>query len=114
MTVWRRGRRSIRLKGYDYAQAGAYFVTICTQNRDCLFGDIVDGEMVLNDAGRMAQREWEQLPNRFPLVDLDVYVVMPNHLHGIVIIVNPDGVSPTPNPVGGNPCGCPQWCGRPE
>ena len=79
-------RRSIRLKGYDYAQAGAYFVTICTQNRECLFGKVVDGGMWLNDAGQMVAIAWQQLPQRFPQVAIDAFVVMPNHLHGIIII----------------------------
>jgi putative transposase len=81
-------RRSIRLKGYDYAQAGAYFVTICAQNRECLFGGVVNGRMVLNDAGRMVQTEWEQLRERFPTVELDAHVVMPNHFHAVVIITD--------------------------
>jgi len=79
-------RLSIRLNGYDYAQAGAYFVTICTQNRPCLFGDIADGEMLSNDAGRMARSVWEGLPDRFPGMEFDAFVVMPNHVHGIIVI----------------------------
>ena len=62
----RHHRRSIRLKGYDYSQAGAYFITICTQDRACLFGKVVNGEMRLNDAGRMVLAEWNMLPERFP------------------------------------------------
>ena len=80
-------RLSIRLKGYDYAQAGAYFVTICTQNRQCLFGDIVDGEMRLNANGREVQALWNELPNRFARLELDAFVVMPNHVHGIATFV---------------------------
>jgi len=83
-----RSRRSIRLKGYDYAEAGAYFVTICAQNRECLFGEIVDGEMRVNDAGKVIARWWEELPHKFPSVDLDEFVVMPNHFHGIVVITD--------------------------
>jgi putative transposase len=85
----RHNRRSIRLKGYDYTQAGAYFATICTQNRACLFGDVVDGVMRLNGAGRMVAVEWALLPKRFPNVQLDAMVVMPNHLHGIIVITDP-------------------------
>lgn len=85
-----RHRRSLRLQGYDYAQAGAYFVTICTQGRECLFGQIVDGEMLLNDAGRMVQAEWEALPGRFTGIDVDAFIVMPNHAHGILLL-NPVG-----------------------
>jgi REP element-mobilizing transposase RayT len=79
----------MRLKGYDYSQAGAYFVTICTQGRACLFGEVVYGEMRLNDAGRMVVAEWERLPALFPNVVLDAFVVMPNHIHGIVILTDP-------------------------
>ena len=82
-----RDRRSLRLKDYDYAQAGAYFVTVCIQNRLCLFGGIVDGEMRLNDAGRMVRSVWEALPNWFPGMELDAFVVMPNHVHGIATLV---------------------------
>ena len=80
-----RNRRSSRLKGYDYAGAGAYFVTICAQNRECLFGEIVDGKMLLNDAGRMVETVWDQLPIRFPHLELDEFIVMPNHIHGILV-----------------------------
>lgn len=80
-------RRSIRLKGYDYSQAGAYSVTIVAQDRACLFGEVVGGEMWLNDAGGMIARAWETLPNRFPSVQLDTFVVMPNHMHGIIVTV---------------------------
>jgi len=84
-------RHSIRLKGYDYATPGAYFVTICAQNRECLFGEIgAEGEMRLNDAGRMVEKWWLELNHKFPNVDTDEYVVMPNHFHGIVVIVPPD------------------------
>src|SRR5215210_6640299 len=79
-------RRSIRLTGYDYSQAGAYFVTACAQDRACLFGEIVDGQMRLNEAGRMVLAEWNTLPDRFPAVELDEFVVMPNHVHGIITI----------------------------
>jgi REP element-mobilizing transposase RayT len=88
-------RRSIRLQGFDYSQAGAYFVSICTQNRECLFGEIVDGKMVLNDAGRIVQAVWDDLPNHYLDVELDECVVMPNHVHGIVVIVGA-GLKPAP------------------
>jgi len=83
-------RRSIRLQGYDYAQNGAYFVTICVQHRECLFGEIVDDELRLNDAGRMVKRWWVELGNKFPSVEMDEFVVMPNHFHGIIVIVGAD------------------------
>lgn len=77
-------RRSIRLKGYDYSLGGAYFITICTQDRECLFGKIADGEMILNDAGKIANEFWLQIPNHFPNVILHEHIVMPNHVHGII------------------------------
>ena len=89
-------RRSIRLTGYDYKQSGAYFVTIVTRNRLCLFGDISDGEMVLSDTGRIAEVSWVGLSSRFPTVSLDSFVVMPNHIHGIITVgaqfIAPDSI----------------------
>lgn len=91
-------RRSIRLKGYDYGQAGAYFVTVCVQDRTCLFGDIVNGEMRLNDAGKMIQAVWNEIPIHYSGFETDAFVIMPNHFHGIIVIVGagpgacPDGV----------------------
>ena len=79
-------RRSIRLKGYDYSLAGAYFVTIVAQGRLCLFGGVADGEMRLNDAGAMVCRVWEGMPRRFPAIEMDEFVVMPNHVHGVMFI----------------------------
>ena len=89
-------RRSIRLHGYDYSQAGAYFVTICTKNRASLFGSVADGEIQLNKAGQIAKRAWEKLPARFPSARLDAFIVMPNHLHAI-IIVGAQFIAPTAN-----------------
>lgn len=107
-------RRSIRLKGYDYSQAGFYFVTICTQDRQHLFGEILvmdsgvgteivgaeidsaptTNQMVLNDAGKMVSQLWYQIPNNFHNVQLHEFVIMPNHIHGIIEITpisdNPD------------------------
>ena len=79
-------RRSIRLKGYDYAGPGAYFVTICTQDRACFFGAVADGEMQLNNSGQIAKAAWDELPARFPSVRLDAFIVMPNHVHGIIMV----------------------------
>ena len=81
-------RKSIRLKGYDYSQAGLYFVTICTQNRACLFGHIHKNEMTLNDAGKMIETEWINLKNRFPNIEYHEFVIMPNHIHGILEIAH--------------------------
>ena len=85
----RPNRRSIRLRGYDYTSAGAYFVTICVQNRECLFGDVVDGQMVLNDYGRIVEGKWGNTPKLRTNVELDEFIVMPNHFHGIVVIAEP-------------------------
>lgn len=85
-------RRSIRLKEYDYSQEGLYFITICTHNRKCLFGNIIDGEMVLNEYGFVVYNEWIRTQE----VRLDMFVVMPNHIHGIIQIVARRGVSHTP------------------
>jgi len=93
-------RCSLRLKGYDYSQAGAYFITICTQNRECLFGHVLDGEMVSNDAGRMVAEEWMKSADIRNEIELDAFVVMPNHVHGIVSIRRGDRpVAPTPEPI---------------
>ena len=79
-------RRSIRLKGFDYTREAAYFVTICTQNQACLFGEIVNGQMCLNDVGEVADICWRAIPEHFPRVVLDAFVIMPNHVHGIIWI----------------------------
>jgi len=96
--VNRRNRRSIRLHGYDYSRTGAYFVTICTQHREYLFGDIVNGKMVLNDAGWMVQTGWDEMPSRYPCVDIDAFQIMPNHIHGIVAIAVGAGPRACPDP----------------
>lgn len=76
-------RRSVRLRGYDYASAGWYFVTICTQNHECLFGNIENNAMVLNDAGRMVEKWYHEIHNKFPDIFCHEMVVMPNHFHCI-------------------------------
>jgi len=81
-------RRSIRLKDYDYSQAGGYYVTIVVQGRECLFGEIVKREMFLNDFGKIADECWRSIPDHFPFVELGAYVVMPNHVHGIIVITD--------------------------
>ncbi len=83
-------RRSIRLQGYDYRRAGAYFVTICTFQRESLFGEIVDGMMRLNSSGGQVGSAWRWLAEHHPYVDLDAYIVMPNHLHGIIVLTEAD------------------------
>lgn len=89
-------RNSIRLQGYIYSLPGLYFITICTENRHCVFGYIQNDYMVLNDAGNMIACQWNQLNNRFPAIALHDYIVMPNHFHGIIELV------------GAIPCGCPR------
>ncbi len=84
----------MRLDGYDYSQEGWYFITICTQDRRCVFGQIIGDRMQLNDAGVMIESWWKKLAGKFPIVQTDEYVVMPNHFHGIIN-------------VGAAPCGRP-------
>jgi putative transposase len=79
-------RRSIRLPEYDYGQPGAYFVTIVAWHRQCLFGRVVDGEMKLSSFGLVAKQQWEKLPNRFPNIELGAFIIMPNHMHAIIVI----------------------------
>ncbi len=86
-------RRSIRLKEYDYAQAGAYFITICTHQRENLFGEIVDGEIILNEFGQIAHEEWHKTALIRGEIDLDEFVIMPNHFHGIIWIVDGRGTA---------------------
>jgi len=76
-------RRSIRLKGYDYSQAGLYFITVCVQDRNCIFGNVVDGKMMLNDAGQIAHNEWLKTSKLRKNVQLHNFIVMPNHFHTI-------------------------------
>jgi putative transposase len=88
-------RRSIRLKGYDYTQPGAYFFTLTTWQRAALFGEIVNHEMHLNSTGKIIAAEWQRLEQRFPNLQLDSFVVMPNHVHGIIRITEPNTVRAT-------------------
>ena len=113
-----RGRRSLRLRSDDYAQAGAYFVSITVQERLCLFGDVIDEEMHLNEPGHMAHRVWRELPHRFPTIEMDQFVVMPNHLHGIVLIdqpppTQPDDIRVRSPRVGTSPAGARSSVGAP-
>ena len=94
----------MRLRGFDYRQNGAYFVTICAHNRVPLFGEIIDGEMRLNEAGQIVQATWDNLPKHYPNIELDAWVIMPNHVHGIIVLVDPHnvgaGLKPAPTPAG--------------
>ena len=94
-------RKSIRLKGYDYSTEGAYFVTICTNNWHYLFGETVKGEMIVNDAGQMIVDIWRQIPARYPGNDINEFIVMPNHVHGIIFV----GAGPRACPENGQPQG---------
>ncbi len=88
-------RKSTRLQEYDYAQNGAYFVTLCAQNRLCLFGEIESSEMHPNESGSMVLTWLDELQTKFPNIDLDTYVLMPNHLHAIIVLYGaeiPSGV----------------------
>ncbi|MCF2218706.1 hypothetical protein H9Q08_05255 [Chryseobacterium sp. PS-8] len=89
-------RRSIRLQGYDYSREGLYFVTICCQDRAHLFGEIAEKCLQLNDAGIQAQQCWLDIPNHFPNVVLHEFVIMPNHIHGIIEFVGANNYSPNP------------------
>ncbi|MCX6143684.1 MAG: hypothetical protein NTZ35_10710 [Ignavibacteriales bacterium] len=81
-------RKRLRLKQYDYSQPGAYFVTICTKDREHRFGEIVEGEMWANGMAAVVQSRWNDLPNHYPNVELDEFVIMPNHVHGIIVILD--------------------------
>jgi REP element-mobilizing transposase RayT len=87
----RHNRQSTRLKGYDYGQEGAYFVTICTYRRECIFGEIINSEMRLNIFGEIVHEEWLRTPVVRSYVELGEFVVMPNHIHGILVITQPVG-----------------------
>ena len=84
-------RQSIRLQGYDYASAGAYFITICAYQRECLFGDIVDGEMQLNEYGKIVVGTYLWLATQYSYIDLDAWIIMPNHFHGILVLTDHSG-----------------------
>ena len=92
-------RRSLRLKGYDYTRAGAYFVTVCVQGREGLLGEVAGSEMRPSAAGAMVRRVWEELPSHYAGVVVDAFSAMPNHIHGIIML--------TTDPVGAPPRGCP-------
>lgn len=96
-------RRSIRLKGYDYTAAGAYFVTICLRRREGILSRIVAGQVVLSPTGELVEAVWRRLPEYFPRVTLDAFVIMPDHLHGVILL---RGAAPAPTaPRNGRPKG---------
>ena len=88
-------RRSIRLPEHDYTQSGRYFVTICVKDRHCLFGEVRQGRICLNACGRIAVEEWRRTAEVRDIVQLDAFVVMPNHVHGIIAIVGNNDVGAT-------------------
>jgi putative transposase len=92
----RRHRRSIRLQGYDYSRAGGYFVTVVTWHRECLFGKIVDRKVILSRYEEIVQKWWREIPIHFPNVETGAFVVMPNHVHGIIFIVERRGTVAVP------------------
>ena len=96
-------RRSNRLQGYDYSETGSYFITICTYKKKHLFGEIVNSEMKLNLLGRYAYNQWKQIPQRFGNVKLDEFVIMPNHIHGIIEIRSGRGEGLENETLEGNP-----------
>jgi len=100
-------RKSIRLRGYDYSQAGAYFVTICTKSKEYLFGDVVEGGMRLNEVGQMVQMIWDELPKYYQGVAINAFQIMPNHVHGIIILKHQIFS------VGAGPRACPKKRSRP-
>ncbi len=91
-------RRSIRLRNYDYGQTGGYFVTICVQEQKCLFGKIIDGQMQLNEIGKIVIECWDSIPQHFLSAELDLCVVMPNHVHGIILLKTVGARAPRPYP----------------
>ncbi len=81
-------RKSIRMRGYDYASKGAYYLTICTHRHSCLFGNVEFPKLLLNDVGLMIQKTWDEMPQFYEGVELDLRIVMPNHLQGIILLSN--------------------------
>jgi REP-associated tyrosine transposase len=91
-----RHRRSIRLKEYDYSNPNWYYITICTHNKNCILGEINNSKMMLNEYGKIVEEKWREISKHFVNVSLDYFVVMPNHLHGIIIIESRDKACPVP------------------
>ena len=106
-------RRSPGLEAYDYATEGAYFVTVCSAGRLCIFGEVVDSDVRLSPAGEVVASEWREIGIRWGTVSLDVFVVMPNHLHGIVWLHGAGQDPPLPTVVGPFKSGASRKVGRP-
>ncbi len=92
-------RRSIRLHHYDYSRQGLYYVTICTHEKQCFFGEIKNNTTCLNDLGTIAQTNWLTLPQRFPALEIDEHIIMPNHMHGIITITETEKSFSTKAPI---------------
>ena len=94
----------MRLQGYDYSRPGFYFITICVQNMKHIFGDVIDGKMHLNELGKIARDYWNTIDNRYPNTRVDAFIIMPNHVHGIIEIINPNpmvgAIHESPLPLG--------------
>jgi REP element-mobilizing transposase RayT len=112
-------RRSIRLKGFDYTRGNAYFVTVCSYQRECIFGNVSDGLMVLNEQGKCIEKAWLETAAKRPGIKLDEFIIMPNHFHGIILIVDQcrgtacrapgdrgNGLKYSATPGRGTPCLC--------
>ena len=95
-------RRTIRLQGYDYSQSGMYFVTICCKDKICRFGKIENGEMMLNNFGEIAYNQWVKLSERYDNVLLDVFQIMPNHIHGIIVLNDVETTDKNTNTIAAN------------
>ena len=93
----RHNRKNNRLQGYDYSQGGAYFVTICARNREELFGAVNNDMVILNEYGKIANQTWLEIPEHFPNVGLDKFIVMPNHIHGVIYVVGGADLRPLQN-----------------
>jgi putative transposase len=92
-------RRSVRIKGYDYTQPGVYYITICTKERQCIFGEVINGQMRLNFLGDIAHTCWLAIPNHFASFQLDTFVIMPDHVHGLLAIVDNTPVTKQQRPI---------------
>jgi putative transposase len=106
-------RKSPRLPQYDYSTLGAYLVTVCARDRACLFGEVVNDEMQLNRVGGIVKNCWSKIPVHFPTVMTDAFVVMPNHIHGIVWLVGAGHAPPLPVVIGSFKAAVSQTAGRP-
>jgi REP element-mobilizing transposase RayT len=98
MTIIKHERKLNRKRGYDYSTSGAYFVTICVQGQQNLFGEIIAGNMILNEAGKMIKTVWDEIPYYYPNTEIDEFIIMPNHIHGIIVLPAPRGCHQTPYP----------------